>query len=84
MYFKQPAQAASNLEHLDAALIRLGQIDITTRDVNAQLLASIFRSNILDKEEAKSEKAKEETILKQPAADFASTMQVYESSPADI
>jgi chaperone BCS1 len=58
------------IEHLDTTLIRLGRIDmklelrLTTRDVNAQLFASIFRSNISDKGKAESEKAKEKTILK--------------------
>jgi chaperone BCS1 len=80
----------NHMEHLDAALIRPGRIDmklelgLTTRDVNAQLFASIFRSNISDKEKSESEKGKEKTMLKQLAADFASKVPEYEFSPADI
>jgi hypothetical protein len=80
----------NHMEHLDAALIRPGRIDmklelgLTTRGVNSQLFASIFRSNISDKEKADSEEGKEETMLKQLAADFASKVPEDEFSPADI
>jgi chaperone BCS1 len=80
----------NHMGHLDAALIRPGRIDmklelgLTTRDVNAQLFGSIFRSNFSDKEKTESEKAKEKTALKQLAADFAARVPEYKFSPADI
>ena len=76
----------NHVECLDAALIRPGRIDmklelgLTTRDVNDQLFTSIFRSNFSDKES----KGKEEAMLRQLAADFATKVPEDEFSPADI
>lgn len=80
----------NHIEHLDAALIRPGRIDmklkleLTTRDVNAQLFASIFRKSNRDEGKAESEKAKQKMMLMQQAADFAREVPEYKFSPADI
>jgi chaperone BCS1 len=80
----------NHIEHLDAALIRPGRIDtklelgLTTREVNAQLFASIFRKSKSDKGKTESEEAQENAMLMQQAADFARKVPEYKFSPADI
>jgi hypothetical protein len=79
------------MEYLDATLTRLGQVDLkiklelTSRDINAQLFASIFKSNISRKrEKAEDAKGEEETKVKELAAEFASKVLDNEFSLADI